>query len=120
MGNDEILSKDYISIGKELSFTLDLDIGDKIILMSSAGVETLVGNLPKQKTFLVSSIFDSGLIEFDNNIAFVNLKTLEEFFNLSENNRNLEIYLNNPQNIEYQKKLFKKIFPTNLFIAGLI
>ena len=111
LGNDEILSKDYISIGKELSFTLDLDIGDKIILMSSVGVETLVGNLPKQKTFLVSSIFDSGLIEFDNNIAFVNLKTLEEFFNLSENNRNLEIYLNNPQNIEYQKKIVQKNFP---------
>ena len=109
--NNEILPKNYISIGKELSFTLNLDIGDNVTLMSSAGVETIIGNMPKQKTFLVSSIFESGMIEFDNNIAFINLETLEEFFNLKKNERNLEIYLKNPQNIEYQKKIVQKNFP---------
>ncbi len=110
-GNSEILSEDYISIGKELSFTLNLDIGDSITLMSSAGMETIIGNLPKQKTFLVSSIFESGMVEFDNNIAFINLKTLEEFFNLRKKDRNLEIFLKNPQNIEYQKIIAQKNFP---------
>ena len=84
LNNGNTLSKNYISIGKELSFTLNLDIGDTISIMSSSGVETIIGNLPKQKTFLVSSIFESGMAEFDNNIAFINLKTLEEFFNLDE------------------------------------
>ena len=111
LGNNEILSKNYISIGKELSFTLDLDIGDSVSLMSSAGVETIIGNLPKQKTFIVSSIFESGLMDFDNNVAFINLETLEEFFNLNKKDRNLEIYLNNPQNIEYQKTIVQKNFP---------
>jgi len=107
----EILLKNYISIGKELSFTLNLDIGDSVTIMSSAGVETIIGNLPKQKTFLVSSIFESGMNEFDNNVAFINLKTLENFLSLNQNDRNLEIYLNNPQNIEYQKKIVQKNFP---------
>ncbi len=107
----EILLKNYISIGKELSFTLNLDIGDSVTIMSSAGVETIIGNLPKQKTFLVSSIFESGMNEFDNNVAFINLKTLEDFLSLNQNDRNLEIYLNNPQNIEYQKKIVQKNFP---------
>ena len=111
LGNNEILSKNYISIGKELSFTLNLDIGDNVTLMSSAGMQTIIGNLPKQKTFIVSSIFESGMAEFDNNIAFINLKTLEEFFNLDEKDRNLEIYLNNPQNIEYQKTVAQNNFP---------
>tara|TARA_A100001035_G_scaffold263863_1_gene244719 strand:+ start:222 stop:1451 length:1230 start_codon:yes stop_codon:yes gene_type:complete len=99
----KILTKNYISIGKELSFTLDLKIGDSVTLMSSAGMQTIIGNIPKQKTFIVSSIFESGLADFDNNIAFINLVTLEEFFNLNDNDRNLEIYLHNPQNIEFQK-----------------
>ena len=107
----EVLLKNYISIGKELSFTLNLDIGDSITLMSSAGVETIIGNLPKQKTFLVSSIFESGMAEFDNNVAFINLKTLEDSFGLDQKDRNLEIYLNNPQNIEYQKKIVQSNFP---------
>ena len=111
LGDNKTLMQNNISIGKELSFTLNLDIGDKVTLMSSAGVETIIGNLPKQKTFVVSSIFESGMAEFDNNIAFINLKTLEEFFNLDEKDRNLEIYLNNPQNIENQKLLVQNNFP---------
>ena len=107
----ENLLKNYISIGKELSFTLNLDVGDSVTLMSSAGVETIIGNLPKQKTFLVSSIFESGMAEFDNNVAFINLKTLEDFFGLDQNDRNLEVYLNNPQNINYQKKIVQNNFP---------
>jgi len=113
LNNGNALSKNYISIGKELSFTLNLDIGDTISIMSSSGVETIIGNLPKQKTFLVSSIFESGMAEFDNNIAFINLKTLEEFFNLDEKKRNLEIYLNNPQNIENQKLIVQNNFPND-------
>tara|TARA_B100001057_G_scaffold200534_1_gene201256 strand:+ start:2473 stop:3702 length:1230 start_codon:yes stop_codon:yes gene_type:complete len=109
-GNNKLLTQNYISIGKELSFTLNLDIGDKVTLMSPAGVGTIVGNFPKQKTFFVSSIFESGMVEFDNNIAFINLETLEEFFNFDENDRNLEIYLNNPKNIEYQKKIVQENF----------
>ena len=109
--NSEILSGNFLSIGKELSFTLDLEVGDSITLMSSAGVETIIGNLPKQKSFLISSIFESGMAEFDNNIAFINLNTLEEFFNLNKKDRNLEIYLHNPQNIEFQKAIVQNNFP---------
>ena len=79
LGDSKILSKNHISIGKELSFTLDLKVGDSITVMSSVGIETIIGNLPKQKTFLVSSIFESGLIDFDNNVVFINLETLENF-----------------------------------------
>ena len=111
VGKKNNLVKNNISIGKELSFALDLKIGDSITLMSSAGIETIIGNLPKQKTFIISSLFESGLNDFDNNVAFINLETLEEFFNLKSTDRNLEIYLKNPQNIENQKYIVQKIFP---------
>ena len=110
LGNRNNLRKNFISIGKELSFTLNLDIGDDITIMSSSGIETIIGNIPKQKTFTVVSIFESGLVDFDNNIAFINLSTLEEFFNLDKDDRNLEIYLKNPQKIEDQKEIVQKIF----------
>jgi len=113
IGNNKILSKNQISIGKESSFTLDLNVGDTVTLMSSAGVKTIIGNLPKQKTFLVSSIFESGMVEFDNNIAFINLETLEEFLDLNEVDRKLEIYLKNPQNIQNQKTVVQNIFPND-------
>ena len=111
IGDRNNLKKNYISIGKELSFTLGLKIGDDVTIMSSSGIETVIGSLPKKKIFTVISLFESGLADFDNNIAFVNLDTLDEFFNLTDNDRNLEIYLKNPQNIENQKIIVEKIFP---------
>ncbi len=117
IGQNKRLVKNYISIGKELSFNLDLEIGDNITIMSSSGVETIIGNLPKKKTFIISSIFDSGLADFDNNIIFLNLDTLEQFSNLSDEDRNLEIYLKNPQKIEDQKEIVQNFFPDDLVIT---
>ena len=111
IGDRNKLQENSISIGKELSFILDVKIGDSITILSSSGVETIIGNLPKQKTFIVSSLFESGLVDFDTNIAFMNLQTLEEFINLDPLKRNLEIYLKKPQDIEKQKMIIQKIFP---------
>jgi len=110
IGNSSNLFKNNISIGKELSFNLNLTIGDRISIMSPSGIETIIGSLPKQETFIVSSIFDSGLADFDTSIAFINLETLEGFFDLDRKNRNLEVYLNNPANIEESKIQIQKIF----------
>ena len=102
--------KNSISIGSELSFSLDLEIGDELTLMSPSGVQTIIGSMPKQKTFIVNSIFNSGLAEFDNNIAFIELNNLEEFLGYDSNERNLEIYLKNPNNVESQKLIVKQVF----------
>ena len=110
IGESNQLSKNSISIGKELSFNLNLSVGDRVSIMSPVGIETIVGSLPKQETFTITSIFDSGLADFDANIAFINLDTLESFFDLEKKNRNLEIYLNNPSNINEIKIQIQKIF----------
>jgi lipoprotein-releasing system permease protein len=110
IGNPNNLVDNNISIGKELSLDLNLKIGDKIMIMSSTGIQTLIGDLPKQQIFIISSIYDSGLAEFDRNISFINIDTLENFFALDSQDRNLEIYLKNPTNIEKQKEKIQKIF----------
>ena len=52
--------------------------------MSPVGIETIIGSLPRQETFIIRSIFDSGLADFDANIAFINLETLENFFSFKK------------------------------------
>ena len=108
-GNKKLIPS-HISIGKELSFHYDIKIGDKILIMSPTGVQTIVGNLPKQKTYIVDSIFDSEIADFDQNVAFINLNDLESFFDIEASKRNLEIYLKNPKNIESIKKKLENIF----------
>ena len=105
------LKANSISIGKELSLNLNLDIGDTITLMSPSGVRTIVGSIPKQEIFKISSIFDSGLSDFNENVGYINLETLEGFFDKNKDQRFLEIYFNNPRNIEYHKDQLTKLFP---------
>jgi len=108
-GSKNLLDKS-ISIGKELSFNLNLDIGDKVTIMSPSGIQTLVGTLPKQETFEVTSIFDSGLTDFNENIAYLKLSSLENLFSYDENKRFLEFYFINPKNIETHKTNLQKTF----------
>ena len=109
-GNKKLNSK-FISIGKELSLNYDIEVGDKILIMSPSGIQTIVGNLPKQESYIVDSIFDSGLADFDQNIAFINIYDLENLFDLDKKNRFLEIYLKKPKEIELARKKLEKIFP---------
>ena len=108
-GNKRINSK-FISIGKELSYNYDIKVGDKVLIMSPQGVETIIGSLPRQETFIVDSIFDSEISDFDLNVAFINLNDLENLFNLNKNDRNLEVYLKDPKNIQFNKLELQDIF----------
>ena len=110
IGNPDDLYENNISIGKELSFDLNLKLGDKVMIMSPSGIQTIVGDLPKQQSFIIHSIYDSGLAEFNKNVAFININTLDVFFDLSKKDRNLEIYLKDPVNIEKLKEKIQLIF----------
>ncbi len=112
-GNKSILYN-HISIGKELSFILDADIGDKITIISPNSIMSLAGSLPKQKSFIVDSIFESEINEFNQNIAFLNLNDLEDFFGLEKQNRYLEVFLKDPREIEKKKDIFQNIYKYHL------
>jgi len=75
---------------------------------------SIAGSLPKQKSFIVESIFESEINEFNQNIAFLNLKDLEEFFDLDSEKRYLEVYLKDPKNIDEKKEIFQSIFKDQL------
>jgi len=82
--------------------------------MSPFGINTIVGSLPKQEAYIVDSIFESGLIEFDQSVAFLNIRDIEELFNLDVDSRYFEIFLKNPKNISSEKKILKNIFNEEL------
>ena len=111
--NNKIFDKNNISIGKELSFDLGLNVGDNVLLMSPIGEDTIIGNLPKQEVYKISYIFESGLLEFDQNVAFVNINSLSNLLNQDTTNRNIEVYLKSPLEIENAKIEFQKVFTKN-------
>ena len=106
-----------ISIGRELSYILNVKIGDKIAIMSPSGIQTIIGKLPKQEVYSISSIFETGIVDFDQNVAFININDLESLFNLENKSRYLEIFLKNPYEIEKSKKIISNIFESNIIYS---
>ncbi len=72
--------------------------------------ETLVGSLPKQEVFKITSIYDSGLSDYNENVAYINLKTLENLFDKNENQRFLEFYFKNPHEVHILKNKLSNIY----------
>ncbi|MBD1172132.1 lipoprotein-releasing ABC transporter permease subunit [Pelagibacterales bacterium SAG-MED05] len=101
--------KNTAFIGAELAFNLDLKIGDKINLMSSAFVATPFGSLPKQETLTVAGVFNTGFYEFDQNFVFLNLSDALSIFDKEEHDQNLEIYLTNPMKADSFKNEIQKL-----------
>ncbi len=114
-GEIENFKKNHVFIGTELAFNLDLKEGDFISLMSSAFVATPFGSLPKQEKFKVAGTFNTGFLEFDQNIVFLNLEDSLSIFDKSVNDLNIEIYLKDPLKADNLKKKIVKINP-NYFV----
>jgi len=109
-GSLKLFSSDTVSIGKELAISLDLILGDEITIMSTSSLQTPFGNLPLQEKFTISSVFSTGLAEFDQNVIFMPFENANSLFELSDLDLNLEIFLNKPEKVELTKNKIQKIF----------
>ena len=109
-GSLNSFNKNTVSIGNELAIFLNLVVGDEITLMSTSNLQTPFGNLPMQEKFTISSIFDTGLAEFDQNVIFIPFENANSLFELSDMDINLEIFLNKPDKIETVKERVQNIF----------
>ena len=99
-----------ISIGKELAISLDLIVGDEISIMSTSNIQTPFGNLPLQEKFTISSIFSTGLAEFDQNIIFMPYENASSLFEIEDSDIDLEIFLKKPDDVEFIKNEIQEIF----------
>ena len=109
-GDLKSFKEDTISIGKELAISLNLMVGDEIVLMSTSNLQTPFGNLPLQEKFKISSIFSTGLAKFDQNVIFMPFKNANSLFELSGMDINLEIFLKKPERADQIKETIQKTF----------
>ena len=118
-GNTNSFGAGELILGNELALDFNLSVGDTINLFSSSFVNTPFGNLPKQETFKVKAIFNSGFYEFDKNVIFLELNESLIFFDKNEKNLDLEIFIDNPIKANLLKDNIEKENP-NLFVYSWI
>ena len=109
-GSINSFNKNTVSIGKELAISLNLIVGDEITLMSTSNLQTPFGNLPLQEKFKISSVFSTGLAEFDQNVIFMPFENAKSLFELTGLDLDLELFLKEPENVEETKQKIQKMF----------
>ncbi len=85
-GSIEALGQDSVIVGKELAAYLGLRIGSELTTYSALG---------KQRNLKVAGIFNSGMYDYDLNLAFTNIKTAQEILGLNNQFSAIAIKLDN-------------------------
>ena len=99
-----------VSIGKDLAIASDIIVGDKIQILSTTSIETPFGNLPTQSDYIVTSVFSSGLSDFDGNVIFMPIDEVLPLFGVPEEEVRVEIFLKSPEKIESIKEDIQNLF----------
>jgi len=69
----------HIILGKNLAENLQVEVGDRVRLISPSGPLTPMGVIPKVKTCKVSGIFESGMFEYDSSLAYMSIANVQAF-----------------------------------------
>jgi lipoprotein-releasing system permease protein len=81
-----------IVIGREMARNMGIFLYDTLTIISpSGGIATPMGMVPRMKKFLVVGMFESGFYEYDSSLAFLSLKSCQEFMEMGDAVSGLDI-----------------------------
>ncbi len=73
-----------IILGKNLANDLRVRVDDRVKLISPSGPLTPMGIIPKVKTCRISGIFESGMSEYDSNLAYMSIAEVQGFLGVED------------------------------------
>ncbi len=92
-----------IYLGISLARQLNVGVGDTIKLLSPETTSTLIGTIPRMKTFVVIGTFDVGMYEYNVSTIFMPLEEAQVFFKYYDSVSDIEVMVNDPENMDIVK-----------------
>ncbi len=93
---DDFGTNDGVAVGSRLARKLGLRVGDNITLVSPNGTTTVMGTVPRLKTYKIAATFEVGMFEYDSSFIYAPLAAAQLFFRLPEQANAIEVFLNDP------------------------
>lgn len=104
-----IENKDSVLIGSAVAQGMGLKVGDKIKIVSAETNQTLIGSIPRIKTYEVGGIFDSGMYEYDSTTVFMNYEMAQTHFRFPSAASGIEVFVTDPSKIDQIKEHFYQV-----------
>ncbi len=80
-----------IVLGRELAKNLAVDKGDAIYLISPRGMISPIGHVPTMRRFSVTGFFESGMYDYDQTFAYINIRDAQKLMRLGDSVTGLDI-----------------------------
>ena len=93
-----------IAIGSRLAEQLSVRAGDNLTLVAPRGAVTPMGTTPRIKAYKIAAVFEIGMSEYDSAFVFMPLTEAQAYFNRSGDVTAIEVYTDNPDNIDSFRK----------------
>jgi lipoprotein-releasing system permease protein len=87
---------DAVMIGDRLAATLGINVGGQLTLISPQSTTTMIGQVPRIKSYEVVGVFKFGQYEYDNAYVFMPLEAAQLYFKQPQAAGSIEVVLDNP------------------------
>ena len=94
-----------MAIGRRLADQLSLRAGDNVTLVAPRGAVTPMGTTPRIKAYKIAAVFEIGMSEYDAAFVFMPLKEAQAYFNRAGDVTAIEVYIDNPDQVERYRQL---------------
>ncbi len=91
---------DVIIIGETLAEQANLGVGSRLTLISPKGSATVMGNIPRIKSYRIIGIFDSGMHEYNSSYVFLPMQAAQKYFQLDDEVTGIQIFSNDSTHIQ--------------------
>jgi lipoprotein-releasing system permease protein len=105
-----------VVIGKRLADQLSVRAGDQVTLVAPRGAVTPMGTTPRIKTYKVAAVFEIGMSEYDLVFVFMPLGEAQAYFNRKGDVTAIEVYTDNPDDIERYRRLINEAAGRPVFL----
>jgi lipoprotein-releasing system permease protein len=106
-----------VVIGQRLAEQLSLRAGDNVTLVAPRGAVTPMGTTPRIKPYKIAADFQIGMSEYDSAFVFMPLKEAQAYFNRANDVTAIEVYVDNPDEVDRYAKLITDAAKRPIFMV---
>src|SRR5688500_820484 len=94
-----------VVIGRRLADQLTLRAGDSVTMVAPRGAVTPMGTTPRIKPYKIAAVFEIGMSEYDAGFVYMPLAEAQAYFNRSGDVTSIEIFTDNPDQVDRYRQL---------------
>src|SRR3989338_2180507 len=104
----KLSKRDVVVVGSAVAQNLNLRIGDPLKIISAETNQSIIGTIPRIKTYEVAGVFDSGMYEYDSTMVFMNFEMAQIHFRFPNSVSAIEIFAKDATKLdEIKEQLFQ-------------